>query len=91
MKGFYMQYSVELKPKALKFLKSLPKDDKERIEKRLLELSKNPRNESVIKLSGKDPEQYRARQGDYRILFMILDHKLVVEVIDIVHRKDAYK
>lgn len=86
-----MQYSVELKPKAVKFLKSIPKDDKERIEKRLLELSKNPRNESVIKLAGKDPEQYRARQGDYRILFVIIDHTLVVEVIDIAHRKDAYK
>lgn len=86
-----MQYSVELKPKAVKFLKSVSKEDKDRIEKRLLDLSKNPRNESVIKLSGKDPEQYRARQGDYRILFMIIDHKLVVEVIDIVHRKDAYK
>lgn len=86
-----MQYSVELKPKAVKFLKSIPKEDKEKIERRLLELSKNPRNESVIKLAGKDPDQYRARQGDYRILFMIIDHKLVVEVIDIAHRKDAYK
>lgn len=86
-----MQYSVELKPKAVKFLKSIPKEDKQRIENRLLDISKNPRNEHVIKLSGKEPEQYRARQGQYRILFIIIDHKLVVEVIDIVNRKDAYK
>lgn len=64
-----MQYSVELRPKAIKFLKSIPKTDKEKIEQRLLELSRNPRNENVIKLSGIKPDRYRARQVDYRILF----------------------
>ncbi len=86
-----MQYQVELKPKAVKFLNSVPKGDKEKIEQRIVELSKNPRNEQVIKLSGVKPDQYRARQGDYRILFTICDKKLIVEVIDIKHRQDAYK
>lgn len=86
-----MQYKVELKPKAFKFLKSIPINDKEKIEKKLLEISKNPRNEGVIKLSNRNPDQYRVRQGDYRILFIIIDMKLIVEVIDIAHRKDAYR
>ena len=86
-----MQYKIEIRPRAIKFLKTIPTTDKERIETKIKELSKNPRNESVIKIAGKDPDQYRARQGDYRILFSIIEHKLVVEVIDIAHRKDAYK
>lgn len=86
-----MTYKIEYRPKAIKFLNSVPKSDKERIENRIKELSKNPRNEQVIKLSGVKPDQYRARQGDYRILFTICDEKLIVEVIDIKIRQDAYK
>jgi mRNA interferase RelE/StbE len=86
-----MPYKIEIRPRALKFLKTIPSSDKERIEKKIEELSNNPRNESVIKLSGKDPEQYRARQGNYRIVFSICDLKLIVEVIEIDHRKDVYK
>lgn len=86
-----MHYQVEFRPKAIKFLNSVPKSDRERIEQRIEELSKNPRNENVIKLSGVKPDQYRARQGNYRILFTICDKKLIVEVIDIKLRQDAYK
>lgn len=86
-----MKYKIEYRPKAIKFLNSVPKSDKERIENRIQELSSNPRNEQVIKLSGVKPDQYRARQGDYRILFTICDEKLIVEVIDIKTRQDAYK
>jgi len=85
-----MQYQVEIKPKALKVLKSLPKGDNERIIDRIKELSVNPRNEHVIKLSGKKQDTYRARQGDYRIFFTICDDKLVIEVIEIKNRQDAY-
>lgn len=90
MMGPFMQYKVELKPKATKFLKTISNDDREKIEKRLIELSKNPRNDQVIKMAGR-VDQYRVRQGDYRILFTICDDKLIVVVIDIKNRKDIYK
>ena len=86
-----MQYKVEIKPSAHKFLKSLPSHDKQKIETKIIELSKNPRNEQVIKLTNVKPDTYRARQGYYRIKFHIHDDILVVEVIDIDHRKDIYK
>lgn len=85
-----MPYQIELKPKALKFLKTLPKLDNERVLERIRDLSINPRNEHVIKMSGFKQETYRARQGDYRIFFTIHDNKLVVEIIDIKNRQDAY-
>jgi mRNA interferase RelE/StbE len=86
-----MQYRVELRPKVVKFLGTIPTVDSQRIQDRIKELSTNPRQDGVIKLSGKDPAQYRVRQGNYRILFTIFDELLLVEVIEINHRKDAYR
>lgn len=34
---------------------------------------------------------YSARRGDYRVLFEIFDERLVVEVVAIAHRWDAYR
>lgn len=86
-----MQYKIEIKPRAVKFLKTIPASDKQKIESKIQDLSKNPRSDQVIKLSGKDPDQYRARQGNYRIVFSIHDETLVIEIIEIDHRKDVYK
>ena len=86
-----MTYKVELKPQVVKYLKNLPVHDKEKIIERLKLVSENPRCEGVIKLEGKDPGQYRIRQGDYRIVYSIHDQVLIVEVIEINHRKDVYR
>ena len=85
-----MTYKVELKPQVLKFLKTLPVQDKDKIVQKLMQVSENPRPDGVVKLS-EDPTQYRIRQGDYRIVYSIHDQVLVVEVIEINHRKDVYR
>ena len=33
---------------------------------------------------------YSARRGEYRVIYRILDERLVVEVVSISHRRDAY-
>ena len=33
---------------------------------------------------------YAARRGEYRVIYRIVDQRLVIEVISIVHRRDAY-
>jgi mRNA interferase RelE/StbE len=33
---------------------------------------------------------YSARRGEYRILYRIIDERLVIEVVSITHRRDAY-
>lgn len=33
---------------------------------------------------------YSARRGDYRVLYRIIDFRLVIEVVSVVHRRDAY-
>lgn len=34
---------------------------------------------------------YSARRGEYRVLYRILDDRLIIEVVSIVHRRDAYR
>lgn len=34
---------------------------------------------------------FSARRGEYRVLYRIIDHRLVVEVVSITHRRDAYR
>lgn len=84
-------YKVRLSKQAIKFMSVIPKKDQERIAERIKELSENPRNEGVIKLTNVKPDTYRARQGDYRIRFHIYDDELIVDVIDINTRKNSYK
>lgn len=33
---------------------------------------------------------YAARRGEYRVIYRIIDQRLVIEVVSIVHRRDAY-
>lgn len=33
---------------------------------------------------------YAARRGDYRVVYRIVERRLVIEVVSVVHRRDAY-
>lgn len=34
---------------------------------------------------------FAARRGDYRVLYRIVEDRLVIEVVSIMHRRDAYR
>lgn len=34
---------------------------------------------------------YSARRGDYRVLYRIEDNRMVIEIVTIEHRRDAYR
>lgn len=84
-------YKIQVSKPASKFLSKIPKKDQEKIVLRIKELSVNPRDQDVIKLTNVKPDTYRARQGDYRIRFHINDDILIIDIIDIDNRKDVYK
>ena len=56
---------------------------------RIASLSNDPRPVGSAKLSGQD--KYRIRQGDYRVLYEIVDRELVVTVVKIGNRRDGYR
>ena len=33
---------------------------------------------------------FAARRGEYRVIYRIIDQRLVIEVVSVVHRRDAY-
>jgi mRNA interferase RelE/StbE len=82
-------YRLLIKPSAGKEIEALPKQDRRRIVAKIMSLSRDPRPPGCEKLSGHD--QYRLRQGNYRILYEIQDLGLVVVVIKVGHRRDVYR
>jgi mRNA interferase RelE/StbE len=82
------RYRLVFKRSVAKDLRPIPNRDVARILERLRALSENPRPPGCEKLSGQ--ERYRIRQGIYRIIYEIRDKVLLVVVVKIAHRKEAY-
>lgn len=85
-----MAYEVIIKRKSQKQLGRIQKEHRERIIAAVFDLSANPRPVGYRKLRDREAE-WRIRIGDYRVIYGIDDERLVVEVLDIAHRKDVYR
>ena len=82
-------YDLRFKPSVAKDLRGIPKSDVQRILARIEALRDAPRPPGAEKLSTQ--ERYRMREGVYRILYTIDDAVLIVEVVKVGHRRDAYR
>ena len=80
-------YRVLIKRSAAKEIEAVPIKDRRRIVARIEGLASNPRPVGCEKLSGE--EKYRIRQGDYRILYEIVDMDLIVTVVRAGNRRDV--
>jgi len=83
------KYRIEVKKSAAKELARLGRRDLRVIVARIRSLADDPRPPGSRKLCAE--EKYRLRQGRYRILYLIEDDVLVVYVVKIAHRRDAYR
>ncbi|MDP3295617.1 MAG: type II toxin-antitoxin system RelE/ParE family toxin [Nevskia sp.] len=82
-------YELRFRPSVAKDLRGVPKNDLQRILAKIETLRDDPRPPGSEKLSG--DEKYRIRQGDYRILYGIDDHTVIVEIVKVGHRRDVYR
>ncbi|GGI00181.1 type II toxin-antitoxin system RelE/ParE family toxin [Arthrobacter liuii] len=82
-------YRIELRPAAIRALKKIHPEDKERIQGAIALLGQDPRPPKAIALSGRPG--YRVRVGDYRIIYTIQDDVLLVVVVNLGHRRDIYQ
>ena len=82
-------YEVRFRKSVAKDLDPIPKRDVQRILKSIKALAGEPRPPQSKKLSG--AEKYRLRCGAYRVLYEILDRVLLICVVKVAHRKDAYR
>jgi len=83
-------YNIEWKQSAFKELKKLPKAVILKILEAIESLRAIPRPSGVRKLTGTE-DTYRLRVGEYRIVYNIFDSKLVIEIIRVRNRKEAYR
>jgi mRNA interferase RelE/StbE len=82
-------HAGELLPSAARELVKLDPSIRRRLARRIDRLGRDPRADA-IKLRGAD-ETWRARVGDYRILYQVHDDRLLILVIRIGHRRDVYR
>lgn len=85
-----MIYEIEFSKIAEKQFDSIPKTEQKKIVKKIEKLASNPVPMGSEKLKGSD-DIYRIRQGDYRILYTILEKKLIVLILKIGHRREVYR
>lgn len=83
-------YTYEFKPAAFKKLKLFPKDIQKMIIKKLDYFTGSGTPLSFAhRLINYELGEYRFRIGDYRVIFDIVDEKIII--LDVDHRKDIYR
>ena len=86
-----MPYTVEILRRAEKTLRALT--DRKlylRLRNTIDALAVEPRPHGCSKLSG-SKDIYRVRVGDHRIVYQVIDDRLLILVVDIGHRREVYR
>jgi len=82
-------YRVLIKLSAAKELEAISKKDRARLATKIAALAGNPRPPGGEKLSAQ--EQYRVRQGRYRVVYSIADAEKTVLIVKVAHRREVYR
>ena len=84
------EYSLSFTRSARKELSRLDKITIARILPQIEALASNPHPTGCRKIQGAD-DLWRIRIGDYRVIYRILEQALIIEIIAVRHRRDAYR
>ena len=85
-----MTYRIEFTERAVSELAGLPKDVQSKLAVQIAALAANPRPPGSRKIKGY-ADCYRIRQGDYRVVYAVIDRDLVVLVARAGYRREVYK
>lgn len=90
--GIVTIYKIVFDKRFLKDLEKIPQKFRDKIREKVANLASNPRPEGYTKLKSSDKfALYRIRCGDYRVVYTIQDHILIVVVVELGHRKEIYR
>ncbi len=84
------RYSVVVARRAIRSIARLPRKDQQRIRAAIDLLAEEPRPPGCVALAGEE-SVYRVRVGDHRILYEVIDARLVIQVVRVGHRRDVYR
>ena len=87
-------YSIEVTAHAERGLKKLHRESEliRRLDARIRSLAEDPRPPGCKKLkSGRYDNLYRIREGDWRVIYAVEDERVVVLILDVVRRDQAYR
>ena len=83
------RYSIKIKRSAARELQRVPLSDRTRVSQAIDRLAESPMSGSPLKGGLKGIR--RVRVGDYRVLYEVQETALVVLVVRVAHRRDAYR
>jgi mRNA interferase RelE/StbE len=83
-----VRYRIELRPAAVRALKGIDHQDRDRIRGAIAILGQDPRPPGAKPLHGRDG--LRVRVGNYRIVYTVHDDVLLVVIVALGHRRDVY-
>ena len=84
------RYTVEIARRAIKSIARLPRQEQQRVRAAIDLLADDPRPPGCVALAGEE-SAYRVRVGAYRILYEVIDERLIILVIRVGHRRDVYR
>ncbi len=82
-------YTLQVQPRAVKAIAKLQTKDQKKIHAALLLLSENPFPPASAKLTNR--EGYRVRVGNFRILYTVDGKKLIIQIVEVGHRREIYR
>jgi mRNA interferase RelE/StbE len=83
-------FALRFSTAALKALRKAPAEVSGRIRQRLDELARDPFAAPNVKKLTSHPG-YRLRIGDWRVIYLVHNEAVVIQVVDIGQRKEVYR
>ncbi len=83
-------WSVEFSRDAVKALMRMPRDQALRIRRKIDELARDPYNAPNVKKLTEHPG-FRLRVGDWRVVYLLIEERVVIHVVRIAPRGEVYK
>lgn len=84
-----MTYRVQIKRSAAKALRLIERQDRERLVRAIDRLAEEPHAGGVLK--GEFAGLRRIRVGVYRIVYEVHEGELMILVVRVAHRREAYR
>jgi mRNA interferase RelE/StbE len=83
-------HRLEITRLARKQIDALPRTVQRRIDCAIEALVGNPRPSGSLKLTDRE-NTWRIRVGQYRVVYEVHDDVLIVVIVRVAHRRDAYR